>query len=33
MSGDLCQVEQMIAMFARIVLVLDASGPARANEI
>lgn len=33
MSGDLCKAEQMIAMFARIVLALDASGTVWANEI
>lgn len=33
MSGDLCQAEQMIAVFATIALVLDASGTAWANEV
>lgn len=32
-SGDLCKSEQMIAMFAKIVLALDASGTVWANEI
>jgi len=33
MSGDLCQAEQMITVFARIVLVLDASGAAWASDV
>lgn len=33
MSGDLCQAEQMIAMFAGIVLAVDACGTAWANEV